>query len=84
MDQIIRENLKITHACILNKGDGAVVLSNSVATVYKWRDFYPFVPKSIVNPARDLKKYLGAYYFENSDSVPEIHSFSSNNSESGA
>ena len=69
----------------MEKGNGVVVLVNSdmtdfmgevvnaVATVYKWKNFYPYVHKKIVSPTKEsLKRYVGKYLFENTRSGPEI------------
>jgi CubicO group peptidase (beta-lactamase class C family) len=46
---------------------------NSVATVYGWKKFYPFVPKKIIAVAESIiDKYVGTYRFENSDQGPAI------------
>lgn len=68
-----------------NNGNGVVVLVNSdntafkdeivnsVATVYAWKNFYPFVPKKIINVADTItNKYVGKYKFENADTGPTI------------
>ena len=69
----------------MENGNGVVVLVNgdmtdfmgevvnAVATVYKWKDFYSYVPKKIVAmPADSLKRYVGKYLFENANSGPQI------------
>jgi len=46
---------------------------NSVATVYGWKDFYPYSLKRIRQiPDRITDKYTGKYRFENSAEGPEI------------
>lgn len=46
---------------------------NSIATVYNWTKFYPFVPKKISAVAESITdKYIGTYRFENSDQGPAI------------
>lgn len=48
-------------------------LINSIATVYGWKDFYPFVTKRVVSVADSIKdKYIGTYQFENSDTKANI------------
>jgi CubicO group peptidase (beta-lactamase class C family) len=69
----------------LENGNGVVVLVNSdmfdfmtevvnsVATVYKWKDYYPYVSKKIQTyPEDSLKRFAGKYIFENDKSGPEI------------
>lgn len=69
----------------MHNGNGVVVMANgdmtdfaaevvnAVATVYNWKDFYPYVPKKLIQPPIDsLKRYAGKYVFENSESGPEI------------
>jgi phage pi2 protein 07 len=66
-------------------GNGVVVLVNSdntdfmhevvnsVATVYGWKNFYPFVSKKLCRPADTItNKYVGRYKFENADDGPSI------------
>jgi hypothetical protein len=66
-------------------GNGVVVLVNSdmtdfvaevvnaVATVYNWKDFYPYTTKKVISVSADtLKQYVGKYRFENSDNGPQI------------
>ena len=51
----------------------AAEIVNSVATVYGWGDFYPFVPKQIISVSDAvLEKYTGSYQFENAPEGPEI------------
>lgn len=69
----------------LQGGNGVVVLVNSdhtafkdeivnsVATVYGWKDFYPFVSKKIIAVADSvLDRYVGSYTFENATRGPSI------------
>jgi CubicO group peptidase (beta-lactamase class C family) len=46
---------------------------NSVATVYGWKHFYPYVPKKTVNvPDKVLDCYIGKYKFDNGETGPII------------
>ena len=46
---------------------------NSVATVYGWKDFYPFSTKKIRKIDEKITdKYVGKYRFENANNGPEI------------
>lgn len=69
----------------LEGGKGVVVLANgdmtdfkdevvnAVATVYGWKNFYDYAPRKIVSlPPDSLKKYVGIYKFEHSETGPTI------------
>jgi len=69
----------------MQNGNGVVVLVNSdntefmdelvnsVATVYGWRNFYPFASKKIIGVADTITdKYVGKYNFENTNTGPTI------------
>lgn len=69
----------------MKDGNGVVVLTNSdntnfrdelinsIATVYGWKDFFPFAKRKIIAVADStLDKYVGTYKFENSDNGPTI------------
>lgn len=46
---------------------------NSVATVYGWEKFYPFVSKKVVAVHDSiLNKYVGTYKFDNAGTGPSI------------
>jgi len=66
-------------------GNGVVVLVNSdntafkdeivnsVATVYGWKNFFPFVTKKIITVADTITdKFVGKYKFENANTGPAI------------
>lgn len=81
----LNEGFSSIYVGSLDGGDGVVIFTNSdftdfmyeivnaVATVYDWKNYYPFVPKKIAYPSKEvLKRYVGNYIFENADSGPEI------------
>lgn len=69
----------------MKEGRGVVVLVNSdntnfkeeainsIATVYGWKQFYPFATRKIISiPETTIDKYVGDYKFANADTGPAI------------